>query len=64
MQGVVPQREDLTSLVFPLEAPVPIRPQIWFRNPTLQSWEQSGNNNSSLLCVFNTLRSLALLVSA
>jgi hypothetical protein len=64
MQGVIPQREDLTSLVFPLKAPVPIRPQIWFRNPTLQSWEQSGNNNSSLLCVFNTLRSLALLVSA
>ena len=62
--GGVNQRVDLSSLVFPFEAPVPIRPQIWFRNPTLQSREQSGSNKSSLLCVFNTLRSLVLLVSA
>jgi hypothetical protein len=43
---------------------LPIRPPIWFSEPTLPVLEQFGNNKSSLVRVFNTLCSLVLFVSA
>src|SRR5712691_4906056 len=39
---------------------LPIRPPIWFSEPTRYSREQSGNNTNTLLRFLNTLRSLEL----
>jgi len=39
----------------------PIRPPVWFSEPTR---EQFGSNKNSLPSVFNTMRSLMLPVSA